>query len=133
MALTLNEQLSLFGLTVGDKKLIDLVFQGGVNYSIQFYDGVKTVTPDTDEASYKSKMLSVCNQVIRAEANSNRGLINTLERVFISVVGLSGSTYAQATGATPTQWNNFITTNIKEVFENLAGVTNQEATAYNAV
>jgi hypothetical protein len=133
MALNIQDQISLFGKPIGDKKLIDFVFQGAVNFASQFYDTAKDVDSETqpDAYSYRTKILRVCDQVKHLEMNRSFGLLSTLEREFISVVGLSGVTISQVNNATPAQWMSFITTNIKEVFENLGGVIIQEAAQYN--
>jgi len=141
MALTLQQQLDLINFKVGTTPVMELVLQGCVNKALWFYDNAKDFPTidgvgdpiNTDAQGYKSKIQQVCNQVVRLEANNNSGLANTMNRVFIAVVGLSAFTNAQVTGATASAWETFITDNSLEVIENIGGVIAQEKTAYDAI
>lgn len=131
MALTLVEQLLLSSGAEAPTSftLIDAVTHATAIQGTTFYQTHDDPGGSTDAQSYISKYLAL----VDAAFISNERVLRELTRLMIVQIGEAATNLAQVQGATDTQWANFVQSNINEVIEIAAGITQDEKTAYDAL
>lgn len=142
MSLDLKEQLDVQNGTLKptsvEDGILELTQASGINYARDFMVSYK-VFPRVDidgnpinvEAGrYIDKMVSACNQMIRAKSDGFNSLRISMASMIANV--------AQATpelieGLSPDVWYDFINDNMESCVELFASVLIEEKTAYDAI
>jgi hypothetical protein len=132
MALTVLEELQVLKGEVSPSViLLDLIHQVAVSEGITFHTTYKSFdgTVEVEAQLYLTKVLSVIGRVYAIESNT----VQSLQKLIVSLIGDSGSTFTQVQNATDAQWETFIKTNMLRTFELLGRVLKSEKTAYEAL
>jgi len=147
MALTLEQRINLFkgfyspgNNALGENWMELLITAAAMDYATNFLLNVidfpleSSGNPINQNANnYKNSMVSLCKAIVNFERFQNHSILNSLKRVFTTVVGLSSYTPAQISGADWSQWETFALNNIQEVCEIMAGVLPVEKSEYESL
>lgn len=130
MALTIKEQLEIMQ---GEHRppsnlLIDVIHQIAVRHAQFFYQNYSDTTDDALATSYLNKILRLCDLAIK----NNSVALKSLMRISVVILG-NTITINQVNSATDDQWETVLSNNITIVFELVAGIKQDEKTAYNAI
>lgn len=142
MALTLTEQQDLLsGIYKPPSITLNQMLNLAVmNYALNFrenYTVFATVDGNgdpinTDAQSYLSRMLRVCNRVVRQDTRQQ--VVSSFEQVMVSEIATTAAvTTTLLQNATDANWEQFVNTNILSAFEIVGGVLKAEKTAYDAL
>lgn len=131
MALTIAQELEVLQGAIGpdDNTLSELVYQTAIGEAVRLSQNAKNPTQGTDEFNYLQKVGNIGNRIV----DNSTTTIEALRKILVSLIGDSVFTYNQVANASDSDWEGFISTNIKECFEIAGGVLPHEKTAYDAL
>lgn len=137
MALTVTQELQILrqGETPGDgigpetNPISELIYQSSMGEIISILTSAKDVDQATNPLAfaYLRKISNVGNRVLNKDITT----LDTLRKVFVSLVGDSGYTFQQVSGADEAAFITFINDNIEKIFEITGGVYQIEKEDYD--
>lgn len=139
MALTITQELQLLnegekvGTGIGSEvnPISELIYQSAIGKVISISSNAKDVDSELNPnaANYLRKISNVGLRVL----NKDNTTLDTLRKVFVSLVGDSAFTFAQVSNANEETFITFINSNIDKMFEVVGGVYPAEKTEYNSL
>lgn len=139
MSLTITQELQLLrdGETVGGgigpdvNPLSELIYQSAIGQIITISANAKDVEQAANPLAfnYLRKISGVGYKVLNKDITT----LDTLRKVFVSLVGDSAFTFAQVQGADEADFITFINDNIEKMFEITGGVYTIEKTDYDSL
>lgn len=112
-----------------ENSLLELVRMMAIRHAQYHKDTEKTVPTENIEAT---ECLNKSNALATNIFNSNSGIFqNLLTRMILKLGNLTD--FADLRVYSITQWETFLSNNIAEVFDDVAGITDAERAAYNAI
>ena len=114
-----------------DATLIDLVILSSRRHGKYLKDTEKTFDIEDPENADALACLNKQNALI-ASLNNGGNVFVSFEDGFIFQMG-NLVNFADVRGWAMTEWDTFLSNNVPAVFDNVAGITATERTAYNAI
>lgn len=129
--LTTTEQLNILKgqdgfVFPGDFSLEETVQQAGIAFTTDF---LQTYKAGSESTQYYQKIAALANVAFRRQGQATR----RFTEVMVGQIARQPFDYATVKGATLTQWENFISDNMDEVIEIVAGVSRAEKDEYTAL
>ncbi len=139
MPLTIKEQIDIIEERVGpetstggsaDVSLNDIVSQTASVKAKTFVDAIKAFDAEANPKAqeYKDKMLQVCFNAFNLSGSITNALVVTLVSI-----GAPSADIASIQALDQAGWELFVANNIFQAFEYVAGTTEEEKTAYDAL
>lgn len=142
--LTYKQQKEIHDEAIGpDIKLIVLMGLVLNHFMVTFRKDIK-VFPLSDESDppeainsnanqYRSQMLGLVTRISNADVVEFGRMILKFNRIFVAIIGQSGTTYAQVEKAEQSIWESLLNDKIEQIFEQVAGISKEGKSEYDGI